>query len=78
MNCLSRAIAGLLLDRMKFSLLMPTILILLTLVLLSIFFIAQESLTGLVASIWIIYALSFANFSAVPAQVKIIHQIIEF
>lgn len=68
MNCLSRGVAGALLDRIKFSRLMPLVSGLLTILLLSIFFIAKTSLPGLIICIWIIYGLSFSHFSTVPAQ----------
>jgi len=68
MNCLSRGIAGALLDRVKFNHFMPAISAVLTVLLLSIFFIAQESVIGLIVCIWIIYALDFSHFSTVPAQ----------
>jgi len=68
MNCLSRGVAGALLDRIRFNRLMPVIAALLTILLLSIFFIAQVSFPGLLITIWIVYALSFSHFSTVPAQ----------
>jgi len=68
MNCLSRGVAGALLDRIRFNRLMPVIAAFLTILLLSIFFIAQFSLPGLIVSIWTVYALSFSHFSTVPAQ----------
>ena len=69
MNCVSRIIAGALLDRFRFSHVMPIIGSLLTIILISIYFIAQTSFLGLIICTWIIYALSFAQFSTVPAQV---------
>jgi len=68
MNCLSRGVAGALLDRIRFNRLMPVIAALLTILLLSIFFIAQVSFPGLLITIWTVYALSFSHFSTVPAQ----------
>jgi len=68
MNCLSRGVAGALLDRIRFNRLMPVIAALLTILLLSIFFIGQVSFPGLLITIWTVYALSFSHFSTVPAQ----------
>jgi len=68
MNCLSRGVAGALLDKIRFNRLMPVISAFLTILLLSIFFIGQVSFPGLIISIWIVYALSFSHFSTVPAQ----------
>jgi len=68
MNCLSRFVAGALLDKFRFSRLMPVIAALLTVILLSIFFIAKTSFIGLIICTWIVYLLSFSHFSTVPAQ----------
>merc|ERR1712013_103304 len=68
MNCLSRGVAGALLDRIRFNRLMPVIAAFLTILLLSIFFIGQVSFPGLLITIWTVYALSFSHFSTVPAQ----------
>jgi len=68
MNCLSRVVAGALLDRFRFSRLMPVIASLLTVILLSIYFIAKTSFIGLIICTWLVYALDFSHFSTVPAQ----------
>merc|ERR1711977_438420 len=60
--------AGALLDKIKFNKLMAVMATILTILLLSIFFIAQVSFPGLIICIWIVYALSFSHFSTVPAQ----------
>merc|ERR1719222_574425 len=72
MNCLSRGVAGALLDRIRFNRLMPVISAFLTILLVSIFFISQVSFPGLIISIWTVYALSFSHFSTVPAQAIIL------
>ena len=69
MNCLSRLVAGALLDRFRFNHLMPVIAALLTIILICIFFIGQTSFVGLIICTWSIYFLSFTHFSTVPVQV---------
>jgi predicted MFS family arabinose efflux permease len=70
MNCLSRLVAGALLDRFRFNRLMPVLAALLTIILICIFFIGQTSFVGLIICNWSIYLLSFSHFSTVPAQVN--------
>ena len=64
-------VAGLLLDRFEFRLMMPVISLLLTINLASIYFVAQYSFIGLIVSVWLIYLLGFAHFATIPAQVLI-------
>ena len=69
MNCVFRVVAGALVDRFKFNQVMPVIASLLTIVLLSIFYIGKLSFIGLIICMWSIYGLSFVHFSTGPAQV---------
>ena len=72
MNSLSRIVAGALLDKYQFNRVMPAFAAILTVILASIFFISQESVVCLVICVWTIYALSFAHFGTVPAQVSVL------
>eukprot|EP00092_Neocalanus_flemingeri_P020675 GFUD01022405.1.p1 GENE.GFUD01022405.1~~GFUD01022405.1.p1 ORF type:complete len:473 (-),score=85.93 GFUD01022405.1:37-1455(-) len=68
MNCLSRVVGGALLDWISFRWLMSSMASILTIVLLSTFFISEISFTGLAICIWMINALSFSHFSTIPVQ----------
>ena len=62
-------VAGFMLDRVQFRVLMPVISLLLTVNLASIYFVAQQSFFGLILCVWLIYLLGFAHFATIPAQV---------
>ena len=55
---------------MEFNTLMPVISLLLTVVLVSIYFTAQHTFIGLMISVWLIFALGLANIPTIPAQVS--------
>lgn len=55
-------------DTISFNRLMPLISFCLSAVLFSIFFIGQQSFVGIIACIWLLFGLSLANFSTIPAQ----------
>ena len=57
---------------MEFNTLMPVISLALTVVLLSIYFIAQHTFIGLMISVWLIFALGLANIPTIPAQVSLL------
>lgn len=59
--------------RFRFSRLMPTLALLDAAVLVAIFFIGQAAFPAMLAALWTAYALSFAHFSTVPAQVLNLH-----
>ena len=61
-------VAGLMLDRVQFRVMMSIISLLLTINLASIYFIGQQSFIGLIISVWLVYLLGFAHFSTIPAQ----------
>lgn len=44
--------------------------LLLSVVLSSIYFLGQVSFIGIIACVWCLYMLAFANFSTIPAQVS--------
>jgi len=67
-NFLSRVVAGTLLDRIRYRILMPIMAGCLCALLLSTFWVAKVSFPGLVVCIWLIYGFSFCHFSTVPAQ----------
>jgi len=67
-NFLSRVVAGTLLDRIRYRILMPTVAGCLCALLLATYWVAKVSFPGLVTCIWLIYGFSFCHFSTVPAQ----------
>ena len=58
-----------LLDKIEFNILMPVVSLLLTVVLIAIYFIAQHTFIGLMISVWLIFALGLANIPTIPAKV---------
>ena len=67
---LTRILSGVLLDRIEFNILMPLVSLLLTIVLVAIYFIGQYSFIGLMISVWLIFALGLSNIPVIPAQVR--------
>ena len=50
---------------------MSGISLLLTINLVSIYFIGQQSFIGLIICVWIVYFLGFAHLATIPAQVNL-------
>lgn len=67
-NFLSRFVAGIVFDKIGYSKLMSGISLLLTINLISIYFIGQQSFIGLIICVWIVYFLGFAHLATIPAQ----------
>ena len=69
MNCLSRLVSGLLIDRVGYNKLMTGIGLLLTLDLATIYFLGQLHFSALIICVWLVYFFAFAQFSTITAQV---------
>ena len=68
-NCLSRLVSGLLIDRVGYNKLMTGIGLLLTLDLATIYFLGQLHFSALIICVWLVYFFAFAQFSTITAQV---------
>ena len=68
-NCLSRLVSGLLIDRVGYNKLMTGIGLLLTLDLVVIYFLGQLHFSALIICVWLVYFFAFAQFSTITAQV---------
>ena len=68
-NCLSRLVAGYLTDRIVYSKLMSGCGALLTLNLVTIYFVG-EHFAAILVCVWLVYLLGFTHFTAIPAQVQ--------
>ena len=68
MNCLSRLVSGLLIDRVGYNKLMTGIGLLLTLDLVAIYFLGQLHFSALIICVWLVYFFAFAQFSTITAQ----------
>ena len=68
-NCLSRLVSGLLIDRVGYNKLMTGIGLLLTLDLVAIYFLGQLHFSALIICVWLVYFFAFAQFSTITAQV---------
>ena len=67
-NCLSRLLAGFLVDKFVYKKLMTTCGVLLTFNLLCIYFL-EHYFIGILICVWIVYFIGFTHFSTIPAQV---------
>ena len=65
---MSRLLAGVLIDRFDYSKLMSAFGLLLTINLVSIYFVGKYFI-GLLICVWLVYLLAFGHFSTIPAQV---------
>ena len=68
-NCLSRLVAGYLTDRIVYSKLMSGCGALLTINLVTIYFVG-EHFAAILVCVWLVYLLGFTHFTAIPAQVQ--------
>ena len=68
-NCLSRLLAGYMVDKFVYKKLMTTCGVLLTLNLLSMYF-AGQYIVGILVCVWLVYFIGFTHFSTIPAQVS--------
>lgn len=68
LNCLSRFIAGLLMDHLTFRHIMPAGSFLLAGVVASLVFVSRVSLVGFLVCLWSSYFLACTHFATVPAQ----------
>ena len=68
-NCLSRLVAGYLTDRIVYSKLMSGCGALLTVNLVTIYFVG-EHFAAILVCVWLVYLLGFTHFTAIPAQVQ--------
>ena len=71
-NCLSRLLAGYMVDKFVYKKFMTTCGVLLTLNLLSIYFVGQY-LVGILICVWLVYFIGFTHFSTIPAQVSVLN-----
>ena len=72
-NCLSRLLAGYMVDKFVYKKFMTTCGVLLTLNLLSIYFVGQY-LVGILICVWLVYFIGFTHFSTIPAQVSVLNK----
>ena len=70
-NCLSRLVSGFLIDKFGYSKLMSLVGVLLTIDLVSVYYVGQLHFSALIIAVWLVYFLAFAQFSTITAQVLI-------
>ena len=68
-NCLSRIVSGFLIDKFGYSKLMSLVGILLTIDLISVYYVGQLHFSALIVAVWLVYFFAFAQFSTITAQV---------
>lgn len=67
-NCLTRIVSGFLIDKFGYSKLMSMVGILLTIDLVSVYYVGQLHFSTLIVAVWLVYFFAFAQFSTIPAQ----------
>lgn len=67
-NCLSRLVSGFLIDKFGYSKLMSLVGVLLTIDLVSVYYVGQLHFSALIIAVWLVYFLAFAQFSTITAQ----------